>query len=126
MLNRATRRSELKRFKREVHMRHLETYLLDADLRLDDHPLLAGAIAFWYRNIPTRQPVCCACKTSFVDNAAQAAGFLLCHPPNSKSAGVSAFCDRCWSTLPMIELEMVCTNVLRKVVGPRGRFVTME
>jgi len=35
-------------FKREVSHSHGTTYLLAADLRLDDDPLLAGAVAFWY------------------------------------------------------------------------------
>jgi hypothetical protein len=121
MGNRATRRSEARAFRREVSHAHLTTYLLEADLRLDGHPLLEGAISFWYSGIKTRRPFCCACKASFLDDAVQAAAFLLAVPPAATSAGVSAFCHQCWQTLPMSEIEAIATRVLRKVV-PGGRF----
>jgi len=43
-------------------------------------------------------------------------------PPAGNSAGVSAFCDRCFKTLTDADLEAVCAYVLKKFVGPRGRF----
>jgi hypothetical protein len=124
-MGRHERRSEIARFRREVSLAYLETYLLDADLRLDDHPLLAGAVSFWYGNIRQRKPVCCACKASFLDDEVQAGGFLLAVPPAANSAGVSAFCHRCFETLTDADLEAVCARVLKKFVGPpwqvRGR-----
>ena len=121
MSNRATRRSEGRALRREVSHAHLTTYLLDADLRLDGHPLLEGAISFWYRSMRTRRPVCCACKASFLDDAVQAGAFLLAVPPAATSAGVSAFCDQCWRDLSDAEIQTVATRVLRKFV-PQGRF----
>ena len=55
-------------------------------------------------------------------NEVQAGGFLLAVPPAGNSAGVSAFCDRCFKTLTDADLEAVCAYVLKKFVGPRGRF----
>ena len=121
MSNRATRRAEVRAFRRYVAHRYLETYLISADLRPDDHPLLAGAISSWYGNIRTRRPVYCACKASFLTDAAQAGAFLLAVSPASNSVGVSAFCDRCWRDLSDAEVEAVCARLLKKFVA-NGRF----
>jgi hypothetical protein len=52
------------------------------------------------------------------------AGLLLATPPHGTSAGVSAFCDRCWRDLWDNAIEVVCARLLRKFVAG-GRFEGM-
>ena len=118
-MSRHERRAEVHRFRREVSA-GLVSYLTDADdPRLADQPLLANAISFWRRNVPTRAPHCFACRSLF-DDAAQAGAFLLVTPTNAPtSCSVSGLCRACWRDLPMIEIERAANRAVRPVT-PTG------
>jgi hypothetical protein len=116
-MSRHERRAEVSRFKREA-ARGVVSYLVDAaDPRLAGEPLLSRAVAYWRANIPTRKPRCFACRTPFAADGAQASAFLMVTAASAPtSATVSGLCTRCWSDLPMPEIERAAERALRPVV----------
>ena len=121
-MNRHTRRTELRSFKREAHKAHLVTYLTAADASLDDHPLLLNALSYWRSNIRQRRPYCPACKGNVADGARPGAYLFATIAVAPTSASVSAFCDQCWRDLSPDDIEREAARVLRHLI-PGGRFL---
>jgi len=108
-------------FGRETAGASLVTYMVDADTRLDAHPLLRNAVTYWRSGIPTRKPICISCKRSFGE--VEPGAFLLATQavPSPTSASVSAICVDCWSTLDDNEVHAVALRTLARVL-PGARF----
>jgi hypothetical protein len=122
MGNRATRRSEVARFKREVAHGDLLSYLIDASEPLDHAPLLKAAARYWFDGIMSRKPYCIACKSADFADGAEVGAFLFATPTvRPSSASVSAICAACWRDLPDDAIERAALAVHRRIV-PRGRF----
>jgi hypothetical protein len=118
--NRHARRREVVAFRAEIAAMVLTTHLIDAD-DLHDMPHAAffeRAVADWRAR---RRSQCICCKEVVDDPGA----FLFAHPSGAAvptSASVSAICRDCWRDLPMAEIEVAATRLLRKIL-PRGAFI---
>jgi hypothetical protein len=121
-VNRHSRRSELRSYKREAHGSHLVTHLIAADAPLDRHPLLSNALSFWRGNIQRRRPFCPICKANYADAAHPGAILFSTLAVAPTSASVTMFCDECWRDQPLAVIEREATRVLRMVM-PNGRFL---
>jgi hypothetical protein len=121
MSNRASRRAEIARFRKELSD-GLRSYLVARDdPRLAREPLLRNAISFWCRNVPTRRPApqCFGCGSKFA-LAGQASAFLMLtalHSPTSCS--VSGLCASCWRNLPDAEIKSAADRACREI-APGG------
>ena len=120
MTNRAQRRAEVARFRREVSRAGLVSYLTDADdPRLAGEPLLRDAVRYWRRNVPVRAPRCFGCQAVFSDDL-QAGAFLLVVPSRAPtSASVSGLCRICWTDLSDDEIKAAADRAVRPVT-PNG------
>jgi hypothetical protein len=122
-VNRHARRADLASFKHDVAHAGLVTYLIGCDDRsIEREPLLARAARWWRSSIKQRRPFCPACKASFAEGAQVGAFLFSTSPAAPTAASVTAFCQRCWNSLPDDEIERVAMKVLRKVLGPGERF----
>src|SRR5215204_4111577 len=100
-MNRHARRSEVRRFEREVSG-GLLSYLVDrADPRVGGEPLLRDAVRFWNRNVAARKPVCFGCQEMFTDHRTAGAFLMVTAARSATSASISALCTACWRDLPM-------------------------
>lgn len=123
-MNRATRRADLRSFKRTVHKSHLLTYMVEANDVVALDGLLARAMSFWRDGIEQRRPFCPvkACRANFADGAHPGA-FLLSVPALAPtSASVTAICTNCWRDLPPVDIERAAAKVLRQLI-PGGKFL---
>jgi hypothetical protein len=122
MMGRHERRRDLRSFKHDVRRDNLLTHLIDADMPLDDHPLLARAVAYWRGQIQQRRPYCPNCKANFADGAVVAAFLFAVPAAAATSVSVSGFCSDCWHDLAITDLERISVRVLSAVM-PNGRFL---
>lgn len=114
-MNRATRRSELRSFKRTAHKSHLLTFLIAADDVAALDGLLRHALSFWRGNIMQRRPFCPACKSNYADGALPGAFLFSTTAVAPTTASVTAFCDQCSRDLDVVERE--ATRVLRSIIA---------
>ena len=118
-MNRHARRSDMRMFRRS----DLLTHCIEADVPLDDHPLLKNALENWRGGRGTRKLICVACKRAFDDENARAGAFLFAQPVNIDGlVSTSVFCEQCWQTLSISEVDSISTRVLRQL-SPGGRFI---
>jgi hypothetical protein len=123
-MNRHSRRTELRAFRRAAHKSHLLVYKIaaDDDASLKRHPLLGDAALFWRSNIQRRRPSCPVCKVNFADGGCLG-GFLfatIAGTPGAQ-AGVVGFCSPCWA-LPPDVIEREAAWVLQRAIGG-GQFL---
>ena len=118
-MGRHERRTEIARFRREASRHNLTTFLVAADVNLSRWPLLSSGVAYWRSMIAIRKPFCPSCRRNYSSDAREGA-FLLSRPQDVPSAvTVSCFCDRCFDTLTLPEVERHCTRILRVII-PNG------
>jgi hypothetical protein len=120
---RSRRADDLAAFKHDVaHGGGLVTYLIGCDDEaIDREPLFAKAVIWWRGNIRARRYTCTHCSASFAEGAQVGAWLFATSPAAPNSASISAFCLRCFSSLPDDELERAAMKVLRKIL-PNAEF----
>jgi hypothetical protein len=120
------RTAAIKRFRQELGGDGLDTFLIyvtDMDL-LIRKPLLARAGMDWGDSLAVKRPVCISCKGSFAEYAKPGAFVFATSrkATNAAATSVSAICETCVARLTDIEIDQVCTALLRQLI-PGGRFL---
>jgi hypothetical protein len=115
--NRAQRRADLHRFKRDAHKAHLVTYMIEADdeASLDRYPLLRRALEFWRGNLMQRRPFCPAWKANYADGVLPGAFLFSTTAVGPTNVSVTAFCDQCSNDLDVMECE--AARMLRSIIA---------
>ena len=116
------RRASIAAFRRDAMRRDVETFLIDGTDSALLRPPFSQATMYWRANIAVRKPKCAAaCGTSFAADGVAVGGWLSAQPVGATAVSVSAFCNRCWSSLDDRELERAAMKVLLRI-KPHARF----
>jgi|SoiMethySBSTD1v2_1073268.scaffolds.fasta_scaffold474059_2 hypothetical protein len=95
MSNRHERRANVAEFRRRVG-NYLDTTLVPAGTRLDDHPVFASALVYWESQRQAHSRQCIACMEEFDPDGETVGAFLFATAPSMPgSASVSAICKKC-------------------------------
>jgi hypothetical protein len=105
--------------------RQLSVSFVPADDSLLGHPdekQVAGSISFWRGSLARGgAKICFGCSGAFA--AGRAPGAFLIAIGSTTDAAVGAMCVECFRTKTDVEIDTAAALMLRRVVGPNGRWL---
>ena len=107
--------------------RQLTTSLILAGEDLVGHPqrrLIDGAISFWRAGAARNSDkICFGCRAAFGIGRAAPGAFLIAIGASVSDAAIGGLCTACLHAKTDSEVDMATALMLRRLTGPRGRWL---